>query len=238
VSAFSRQPLFRTAGVDVLLPADLSPEAIVEQAAPLLRYGSLYQTLAAANRELREQSLRDDLTGLPNRRHFSMDLKRNVEMARRIGRPLSCIIVDIDNFKRINDTYGHPAGDNVIRQFGSVINRAKRTSDSVARLGGDEFAWLLVDADPGRALQAAARAQRLVNDSTFEAEDDRFRVTATFGVSSIVPGAELSADDLVGNADRALYWGKESGKNIVRFYPPQRPEEEEQPDATPNRYIS
>jgi diguanylate cyclase (GGDEF)-like protein len=224
MNATIRSRQFRAAGADVVVPADTPPEAIVERVGPLLRYGSMYQSVSEANRELREQSLQDCLTGLPNRRHFSQDLARNVEMARRIGRPLSCVIVDIDDFKRINDTYGHPAGDGVIRRFGSVMNRVKRMCDSVARLGGDEFAWLLVDADPANALQAANRARRLVGESVFEEAPGPVRLTATFGVSSLVPGVEQSADELVGNADRSLYWGKECGKNVVKFYPPRKVE--------------
>lgn len=222
LNALYRAERFRAAGADVVLPADIPVEEFLEQIRPLLRYSALYQEIASSNREFREQSLRDDLTGLPNRKHFSLDLARNVEMARRIGRSLSCILMDIDDFKAVNDTYGRKAGDSVIRQFGDVINNAKRTYDTVARLGGDEFAWLLMDVDPPQALQAAGRAQKIVLESLFQVDPEPVRLTATFGVSSIVPGMELRADDLVGNADRALYWGKESGKNVVRFYPPKK----------------
>lgn len=234
MNAILRAERFRASGVDLVAPADLSVSALVEQARPLLRYGALYQSLTDANRALREMTLRDELTGLPNRRHFSLDLARNVEMSRRIGRPLSCILVDIDDFKRVNDSYGHPEGDSVLRQFGTLISGAKRTYDTVARLGGDEFAWLLIDAEPAQALQAAARAQQAVAEGVFEVSRDRLSLTATFGVSSIVPGDEISGDLLVGNADRALYWGKESGKNTVRFYPPKR----EQGDAENDPYLS
>jgi len=222
LNAMYRADRFRAAGADMVLPADIPAEEFLEQVRPLLRYGALYQEIASSNREFREQSLLDELTGLPNRKHFSIDLARNVEMARRIGRSLSCILMDIDDFKAVNDTYGQKAGDGVIRQFGDVINSAKRTYDTVARLGGDEFAWLLMDADPPQALQAASRAQKIVLESVFNVEPEPVRLTATFGVSSIVSGMELRADDLVGNADRALYWGKESGKNVVRFYPPKK----------------
>ncbi len=234
MNALVRASKFRAAGADLVIPADISPERLMEKAAPLLHYGTLYQSLLDSNRILREQAMMDELTGLPNRRHFSVDVARHIEMARRIGRPLSCIIVDIDDFKRINDTYGHPAGDNVIRQFGTVLARAKRTYDSVARLGGDEFAWLLVDADRTQAIQAAERAQGIVRETVFEVEPGHVRLTATFGVSSVSPGVDLSVDYLVGNADRALYWGKESGKNTVRFYPAKKADS----DAASHTYLS
>jgi len=224
LNALLRAGKFLSSGVDLVLPADILPADLAERARPFLRYGSLYQSLSKANRELRELSMRDDLTGLPNRRYFSLDLSRNVEMARRIGRSLSCIIVDIDDFKRINDDFGHQEGDSVLRQFARVLEKAKRTYDTVARLGGDEFAWLLMDADPDQALHAANRAMRVVNGSAFEVAGTPVTMTATFGVSSLPPGVEISADDLVGNADRALYWGKETGKNSVRFYPPRKVE--------------
>lgn len=234
MNALLRASRFRAAGADLVVPADISPQRLMEEAVPLIHYGSLYQSLLDSNRTLREQAMLDDLTGLPNRRHFSLDIARNVEMARRIGRPLSCIIVDIDDFKKINDTHGHPAGDNVIRQFGTVMHRVKRTYDTVARLGGDEFAWLLVDADRPQAIQAAERAHAIVRESSFEAERNPVRLTATFGVSSVSPGVDLSVDYLVGNADRALYWGKESGKNMVRYYPAKKANS----DAAAHSYLS
>jgi diguanylate cyclase (GGDEF)-like protein len=111
-------------------------------------------------------------------------------------------------------------GDSVIRQFGTILSQAKRSYDSVARLGGDEFVWLLVDADPGQALRAAQRAHRTVEGTVVNGSHAPVRVTATWGVASLSPGAEWSASALMANADRALYWGKESGKNVVRCYPP------------------
>lgn len=224
MNAFVRAAKFQAAGVDVILAADASAEEILERARPLLRFGSLYQATLAEARELKDLSYRDELTGLPNRRHFSMDLARHAELTRRTGRPLSCIIIDIDDFRKINDTLGTTAGDRVIRQFGKMVEGSMRRYDILARLGGDEFGWLLVDADPGKALQAAERTQRMICGSAFEAGAEPLRVTATFGVSSLKPG-EMSAADLVGNADRALYWGKESGKNVIRFYPSGKPGE-------------
>jgi two-component system cell cycle response regulator len=221
-NAANRAGRFREAGADLVIAADLPPGEILDRARPLLAYGELYQGVAAAVRELRDQSMVDGLTGLPNRRHFVLELARTVEMARRIGRPLSCIVSDIDDLQDVNEAQGHAAGDDVIRQFGNVLTRAKRSYDSVARLGGDEFAWLLVDAGPGQALQAARRAHRMVGEGVFDGGRAPLRLTATFGVASIIPGEEWTAAALMENADRALYWGKESGKNVVRCYPPEK----------------
>jgi len=219
-SAVRRTRRFREAGADMVFAADLSEEEILDRAQPLLAYGEMYRKAVLAGRELSDLAMRDGLTGLPDRRRFSLDLERSAETARRIGRPLSCIVTDIDDLRRVNEAYGPVVGDSVIRQFGGVLSRAKRSYDTVARLGGDEFVWLLLGAGGDEAVRAAGRAHRLVSGSVFNGTHEPVRVTATFGVASLSPGGEWNAQALVENADRALYWGKESGKNMVRFYPP------------------
>ena len=219
-SAVRRARRFRQAGVDMVFAADLPEEEILDRAQPLLAYGAMYREAVLAGRELADGAMLDGLTGLPDRRRFSLDLDRCVETARRIGQPLSCIVTDIDDLRRVNEAHGAEAGDSVIRQFGGVLNRAKRSYDTVARLGGDEFVWLLLGVGRDEAVRAAERAHRLVSGSVFNGAHEPVRVTATFGVASLSPGGEWNAQALVENADRALYWGKESGKNMVRFYPP------------------
>jgi diguanylate cyclase (GGDEF)-like protein len=219
-NAVRRIRRFREAGADMVFSADLPGEEILNRAQPLLAYGEMYRKAVLAGRELSDLAMLDGLTGLPDRRRFSLDLDRCAETARRIGQPLSCIVTDIDDLRRVNEAHGAEAGDSVIRQFGGVLNRAKRSYDTVARLGGDEFVWLLLGVGRDEALRAAERAHRLVSGSVFNGTHEPVRVTATFGVASLSPGGEWNAQALVENADRALYWGKESGKNMVRFYPP------------------
>ena len=219
-SAVRRTRRFREAGADMVFTADLPEEEILDRAQPLLAYGEMFRNAVLAGRELSDLAMRDGLTGLPDRRRFSLDLARCAETARRIGRPISCIVTDIDDLRRVNEAYGPEAGDSVIRQFGGVLSRVKRSYDTVARLGGDEFVWLLLGVGPDEALRAAERAQRRISGSVFNGAHEPVRVTATFGVASLSPGEEWNAQALVENADRALYWGKESGKNRVRFYPP------------------
>jgi diguanylate cyclase (GGDEF)-like protein len=219
-NAVRRARRFREAGVDMVIPADLPEDEMFDRMQPLLTYGEMYRNAVLASREQSDLAMRDGLTGLPDRRRFSLDLERSVETARRIGRPLSCIVTDIDDLRRVNEAHGAAVGDSVVRQFGGVLSRVKRSYDTLARLGGDEFVWLLLGVGGGEALRAAERAQRLVSGSVFNGNHDPVRVTATFGVSSLSPGEEWNAQTLVENADRALYWGKESGKNRVRFYPP------------------
>jgi len=219
-SAVRRTRRFREAGADMVLAADLSEEEILDLAQPLLEYGEMYRKAVLDGRELSDLAMWDLLTGLPDRRRFSLDLERSAETARRIGRPLSCIVTDIDDLRRVNEAYGQVVGDSVVRQFGRVLSRTKRSYDTVARLGGDEFVWLLLGVGGDEAVRAAHRAHRLVSGSLFNGTHEPVRVTATFGVASLSPGGEWNAQALVENADRALYWGKESGKNRVRFYPP------------------
>jgi diguanylate cyclase (GGDEF)-like protein len=218
--AVRRTQRFREAGADMVFAADLPEEEILDRAQSLLAYGEMYRNAVLAGRELSNLAMRDGLTGLPDRRGFTLDLARCAETARRIGRPLSCIVTDIDDLRRVNETFGPGVGNSVIRQFGGVLTRLKRSYDAVARLGGDEFVWLLLGVGRDDALRAAERAQRLVSGSVFNVTHEPVRVTATFGVASLSPGEEWNAQTLVENADRALYWGKESGKNMVRFYPP------------------
>ena len=218
MNALMRASGFRAAGADLVVAADVSPELLIGKATPLLHYGALYRSLQDANNALREKAMLDELTGLPDRRRFSMEAARHIEMARRIGRPLSCIIVDIDDFRMVNERFGREGGDIVLREFGSMLNRVRRVYDSVARLGGDEFAWLLVNTEPEQAVRAAERLHGILRENRFELAPEPVRLTATFGVSTASPGVDLSVDRLVGNADRALYWGKESGKDVVRFY--------------------
>lgn len=211
---------FREAGADQVFSADLAAADILERAKPLHVLGDMYRNALEANRELRWHSMVDELTGLPNRRHFTEELDRTVEMARRIGRPLSCIVTDIDGIRGVNETYGFPVGDSVIRKFGGILSGGKRRYDTVARLGGGQFVWLLVGADASQAVRAAWRVHRKVAESVFDGANAPVRVTATWGVSTVLPGEENPERLLMENADRALYWGKESGKNMVRSYPP------------------
>jgi len=166
-SAVRRTRRFREAGADMVFAADLPEEEILDRAQPLLAYGEMFRKAALAGRELSDFAMRDGLTGLPDRRRFTLDLARCAEMARRIGRPLSCIVTDIDDLRRVNETYGPGVGDSVIRQFGGVLSRVKRSYDTVARLGGDQFVWLLLGVGRDEALRAAERAQRQVSGSVF-----------------------------------------------------------------------
>ena len=158
-------------------------------------------------RYLEDLSITDELTGLLNRRGFHVELDRALARARRRGETGILLLCDLNNFKPINDTFGHPAGDAVLCAVAGLLCRQTRRSDYVARLGGDEFAVLMTDTAPTRAGSRAARLQAQVNQLRVEWEDARIPVSAGFGLEAYDgksrPGSLMIA------ADRALYRGKQ-----------------------------
>jgi diguanylate cyclase (GGDEF)-like protein/PAS domain S-box-containing protein len=166
-------------------------------------------------REVTRLSTTDPLTGLSNRRHFDEAAKLEIVRARRYRRPLSAVMVDLDHFKRVNDTFGHAAGDRVLVAVAGLCIRLARTTDLKARLGGEEFCLLLPET-PGEA--SGVLAERLRTDIEalpFDADGRAFRVTASMGISGYVAGDELKG--LLERADAALYAAKESGRNRVVY---------------------
>lgn len=154
----------------------------------------------------------DPLTGLPNRRMFELSLGREVARARRSGKPLALCMLDVDHFKAVNDTHGHPVGDQVLRELADALRRAVRDEDVVARYGGEEFAVLLPDAG---ADDAAVIAERL---RAAAGEVGAVPVSASVGLASLVTVADGA--ELVAAADRALYQAKAKGRDrIVTFSP-------------------
>ena len=160
------------------------------------------------------QAMTDDLTGLVNRRRFISALEAELERATGLGAALSVVLVDLDDFKLINDRFGHHAGDRVLRAFAALLEAHIRDIDVAGRLGGEEFALLLPDADLAGATATAKRLQgALENGPIVHADADELSVTASFGVTQFAIGQ--SADELLRVADGALYRAKAEGKNRV-----------------------
>ncbi len=156
----------------------------------------------------------DSLTGLLNRPYLDSRLHQEVERSKRDGGSLAVLIADIDDFKTINDTWGHQVGDTVLQTVGSVIRSAVRVFDVCARYGGDEFAIVMPNSDRASALACAERIQRrLLENRAAEGSNDP-RLTMSIGVAVITPGD--SAADLILRADRCMYQAKADGKNLVR----------------------
>jgi two-component system cell cycle response regulator len=162
-----------------------------------------------------ELALTDPLTGLHNRRYMETHLKALVEQARAAGRPLSVLLADIDSFKSINDTYGHDAGDNVLRELAARFRRNIRNIDLACRIGGEEFVVVMPDSTLDRARQVAERLRACIAGEPFQANGDtRLTVTASVGIATL-DGAHDSPQGLLKRADQALYVAKRGGRNRV-----------------------
>ena len=182
-------------------------------------YGYNRQVSAAlrkSEKRFRNLSITDDLTGLHNSRHFFFRLRQEIERTNRYGHPLTLLIMDLDNFKRFNDTYGHVAGDEVIAKAGEILGESLRNTDSAYRYGGEEFTVILPETE-GRA--AALFAERL--RSKFESQafaiqkKENLSVTTSIGVAQYKEKEEMAA--FIKRADDNMYAAKAKGKNRVCF---------------------
>ncbi|MDB5296011.1 MAG: response regulator receiver modulated diguanylate cyclase [Phycisphaerales bacterium] len=170
--------------------------------------------LARSNVRLTELATQDDLTLLPNRREAMRRLDEQWAIALRYDQPLACAAVDVDRFKEVNDTFGHGAGDEVLRQVSARLRGACRTADWVFRLGGDEFLLLLPNCDLSAAAACAERCRASVAAHRFSAGDE-LRCTISVGLAELT-AAVRSPQDLLRKADQALYAAKRLGRNAVR----------------------
>jgi diguanylate cyclase (GGDEF)-like protein len=174
--------------------------------------------LAEANTRLAQLAVTDGLTGLYNHRHFHERLTLEVERSQRSGLPLSLLMLDVDNFKLFNDTHGHPAGDEVLRQLARVLTDTRRANDVVARYGGEEFAVILVDTAKFTAAKVAERVRERVAGHDFsDAAQKSGKISVSVGVATF-PEDGTDAEGLVRSADTALYAAKRAGRNRVVLY--------------------
>lgn len=176
-------------------------------------------SLAHANmrlrESLREQSIRDSLTGLFNRRFLDEFLVREVARAERKTRQLSMIALDIDHFKRINDSFGHSAGDTVLQKVGTILRAHVRSTDVASRIGGEEFLLVLAESPLPLAAKRAEDIRNAIYEMSLKYENrDLGRVTASFGVAAF-PEHGRTAEALIRAADKALYEAKHAGRNQV-----------------------
>jgi diguanylate cyclase (GGDEF)-like protein len=167
-------------------------------------------------RDLQQQASSDSLTGLTNRRRFEDELRRELARARRDGSTGAVLMLDIDNFKRINDTLGHPIGDKVIEEIAKVFAGRTREADVIARIGGDEFAMVLPSCDVIEAVNVGDEMARAVRDHV-PAEDGVPRMTVSVGIAVFGRDADLTFEQVMTDADAALYEAKEAGRDGVRL---------------------
>lgn len=171
------------------------------------------ENLRHSNAQLTALSMTDSLTGVYNRRYLDQRLEEEVARSHRHGYALSCLMIDIDHFKRVNDRYGHQEGDRVLQAIGTVIRQAVRISDVVGRYGGEEFTVIAPSTSLLSAMVVGERIRTRVEQCEFRIADDTVHVTVSIGVAELTPSG--SAQSLIAAADRALYLAKTAGRNRV-----------------------
>ncbi len=178
---------------------------------------ALATQLDEANKELKLLSVTDGLTKAYNHRHFQERLRSEFARARRYEEPLACVMLDIDHFKRVNDTFGHPAGDRVLARLVEILKEGTRGEDLVARYGGEEFVVLLPKTDAEHARVQAERVRQRVEEEPVDLGGGvAIPLTVSLGVAEFQPGGEVdSPDALIRAADGALYRAKANGRNQV-----------------------
>jgi diguanylate cyclase (GGDEF)-like protein len=179
------------------------------------RIVELHREIQEKNRLLEQMSLTDSLTGLPNRRALEMWAKRQLSAAARHKFPLWIIMADLDHFKRVNDTYGHDAGDRVLKGFAEILKTETRRSDICGRLGGEEFLIMLAHIEQDNVAVALERIRMRLELKKFTLAGCVISVTASFGVSKFSGSESLDFDVLAMSADSALYRAKKNGRNRI-----------------------
>lgn len=172
--------------------------------------------LKRVNEDLRRLSVTDALTGLYNRRHMEATIEAEIAVARRHGHPFSLIVIDIDYFKRVNDTYGHGAGDLALCHVAALLQGELRQGDIVGRVGGEEFLVLCRHLDATHAMQLAEKIRSSIEATPLLFQDQEIRLSASLGVTTATaprPGASI--DEYMHAADRALYYSKHQGRNRI-----------------------
>ena len=175
---------------------------------------TINKTLTEKNKELELLSITDSLTGLYNRKHFMEVLGKEVTRAKRHKHPLSVMMIDIDHFKKYNDTFGHQAGDNLLKKIGGIFMESLRSVDYASRYGGDEFIVLLPEVGSGGVFEVAERIRERVDAEALSSDAERVSVTVSIGVAAFPEHGE-NAETIIASADGALYHAKRSGRNRV-----------------------
>lgn len=214
------------AGADDYLPKPFDENELNARIYAQLRTKSQQDELKQQNRQLEDMLTRvetlaisDSLTGLFNRRRFEFVLSNEFKRAARYKNPLSCLMIDIDHFKMVNDTIGHQAGDTLLREIAQIIQRCIRDVDTIARWGGEEFVVLSPNTSTENAKLAAVRFLNAVSQHTFTGFEGR-KVTVSIGIAGLPDPAIDAQEKLINAADLAMYEAKKNGRNRVETAKP------------------
>lgn len=209
------------AGADDYLTKPFNPAELIARINTVIRILKLEKSLKKANEEIRYLSITDALTGCYNRGYLNERLNHEIKRARRHNRSLSIILTDIDHFKRINDKYGHQAGDEVLKIFVETIQGSIRDDvDWVVRYGGEEFLIILPETDSAGAMIMAERLRKETAERIISVDGETIHITASFGGTSLSSAEALQQITLEGfimKADMLLYRSKETGRNRVNI---------------------
>jgi diguanylate cyclase (GGDEF)-like protein len=207
--------LLITAGSFIIWDLAKAVSHITEIDRSATRLEGAYKDLEVTNRRLQEFSYRDEVTGLYNRRFFSLRLAEEVSRYRRFNHPVSVALLDLDGFKTVNDALGHAEGDETLRIVATLLVQYSRGINVICRYGGDEFAVLLVETGPIGAQSYAERIRHALGSHPFI---NGQRLTASFGVATVPDDVTEGPEALMRAADEALYAAKRAGKNRVCLY--------------------
>lgn len=187
-----------------------------------IKMKNLWDEVQDKNRQLQEIVKTDWLTSLYNHRHFHERILEEFNRAKRYKLPLSCTLVDIDNFKKVNDTYGHQAGDEVLKSMSNIFRESIRDVDFAARYGGEEFALVFPHTLLDVAEHICERLRKKIESEVFIFNQTKIKITISLGVSGTLENKTTSYDELIRFADEALYAAKAEGKNRVKVFKNQK----------------
>ena len=202
-------------GGDDYLTKPVDTLVLAAKITALQRIADMRHQLLEIKRQLEIQAQTDELTKLPNRRHFFSQLESEISRAKRYKTPLSIAYLDLDNFKTINDSYGHEAGDAVLCAVSDALNNKLRSEDSIGRMGGEEFCICLPGATADKSIEPCERYRSLISALVVVCRKENLKVTASFGLTTFDPQTDDSSS-LLARADEALYRAKKDGRNCVR----------------------
>lgn len=206
-------------GASDFLIKPFEKEELVARVKSLLRMRTLMDELKDKNALLEKLAVTDELTGLHNRRHFFESVKEQLALGLRHHFKIACLIMDIDHFKKINDTYGHMAGDDILRKVGWLLNSCKREGELLSRFGGEEFIMCLFNTDSESAMLAAERFRNLIKAHDFTSSlCPKLNITVSIGLAVYPQGAIAGIDELIKAADEALYASKSDGRDCVTLF--------------------
>lgn len=176
---------------------------------------SKFASIAVENSRLYRMATLDRMTGLFIHHYFQERLVEEIKRAERTGNPLTLLMADLDHFKEVNDRYGHPQGDIVLKGIASIIHQNIRSFDIPSRYGGEEFAVILADTDISSASHIAERLRKKINEAVYKTDRGDIKISISIGIAQYNPEIDLNSKDLIKRADTALYSAKAKGRNRV-----------------------